>query len=125
MTNQTLKFLAWACKVLAIIDSVGLPVLLRPRWGISQIADAQLIVLAVLSVIPNRWLVFSRIFFTTFLLLTLFPFRVFFHISAYKDVDLASLIAGIFVGLFVFASLPLSLVLSRIRLRRGDKFTFA
>jgi hypothetical protein len=125
MTSQSLKLLAWACKVLAVFDSVGLPLLLHPRWGVNRIADVQLIALAVLSLIPNRWLVFSRISFVTFLLLTLFPFRDYFYISAYRDVDWASLIASIFVAFFVFAPSPLSLILSRMRFRRGDKFTYA
>ncbi len=124
MTNPSLKSLAWACKVLAIIGSVGVPLILHPRWGVNRIADVELIVLAVLSLIPNRWLVFSRVSFVIFLLLTLFPFRVFFHISAFRDFDLASVIAMI-ISVFFFAPLPLSLVLSRMRFQRGDKFIYA
>jgi hypothetical protein len=125
MSNPSLKSVALACKVLAILECVGLPLILRPRWGLDRIADVQLIGLAVLSLIPNRWLVFSRAPFVLFLVLTLFPFRDYFYISAYKDVDWASLIGGIFIGLFLFAPLPLSLVLSRMRFRRGDKFIYA
>jgi len=125
LTYLSLKSLARTCKVLAILVSVVVPLILGHRWGVSRVADVQLLRLAVLSVIPNGWLVFSRISFVIFLLLTLFPFRVLFHISAYRDVDWAVLMVGIFVEFFVFAPLPLSLVLSRMRLRRGDKFTFA
>jgi hypothetical protein len=125
MSNQSLKSLAWACKVLAIVGSVVVPLLLHPRWGVNRIVDVQLVGLAVLSLIPNRRLVFSRISFVTFLLLTLFPFRTFLHISAYQDVDLALLIAGIFIGFLLFVPLPLSLVLSRMRFQRGDKFIYA
>jgi len=125
MTNPSLKSLAWTCKVLAIFISVVVGLwILHPRWGVNRIADVQLIGLAVLSLIPNRWLVFSRVSFVIFLLLTLFPFRVFFRISAFPDFDLGSLIAMI-IGLSFFAPLPLSLVLSRMRLLRGDKFTYA
>jgi hypothetical protein len=124
MANLSLKPLAWTCKILAIVISVGFPLILRPRWGIDRIADVQLIGFAVLSLIPNRWLVFSRISFVIFLLLALFPFRAFFHISAFRDLDLASVIAMI-ISIFFLAPLPISLVLSRMRFLRGDKFTYA
>jgi hypothetical protein len=124
MSNQSLKLLAWACKVLAIVGSVVVPLILRPHWGINRIADVQLIGLAVLSLIPNRWLVFSRISFVIFLLLALFPFRDYFHISAYRDLDPASVTAMI-IGALFFAPLPLSLVLSRMRFQRGDKLIYA
>jgi hypothetical protein len=88
MGNQSLKSLALACKTLAIVVSVVVPMLLGHRWGVNRIADFQLVGLAVLSLIPNRWLVFSRITFVIFLPLMLFPFRVFFHLSAFKAVDL-------------------------------------
>ena len=123
MTNQSLKSLAWACKVLATLDSVVAPLILRPHWGLNRIADVQLVGLAVLSLIPNRWLVFSRTSFVIFLLLTLFPFRVFFHTSDYRDLDLGSVTAMI-IGVLFFAPLPLSLVLSRMRFRRGDKLYY-
>jgi hypothetical protein len=125
MSNQVLKSLALACKALAIVTSVVLPMLVGHRWGINPVADVQLVGLAVLSLIPNSWLVFSRTTFFIFLLLTLFPFRVFFHVSVFKDVDLGLVLPGIFVAGFLFVPLPLSLVLSRIRFRRGDRFTYA
>ena len=125
MNNQSLKLLALACKTLAIPVSVGIPLILRPRWGVNPIADVQLVGLAVLSLIPNRWLVVSRIPFVIFLLLTLFPFRVFLHLSAYKGADWGLVVAGIVVASIVFGPLPLSLVLSRMRFRRGDRFTYA
>ena len=125
MTNPSLKSLAWACKIIAIFISVVVGLwLLHPRWGVSRIADVQLIGMAVLSLIPNRWLVFSRLSFVLFLLLTLFPFRVFFHISAFRDLDLGSVIAMI-IAVFFFVPLPVSLVVSRMRFQSGDKFTFA
>ena len=90
MTNPSLKSLAWVCKGLAIAGSVVVPLLLHPRWGVNRIADVQLIGLADLSLIPNRWLVFSRVSFVIFLPLTLFPSQIFFHISTYRDLDLGA-----------------------------------
>jgi hypothetical protein len=124
MTSPSLKTLAWACKVLAMIGSVVVPLILHPRWGVNRIADVQLLGLAILSLIPNRWLVFSRMSFVIFLLLALFPFRIYFESSAYRDLDPGAVIAMI-VGVLFFAPLPLSLLLSRMRFQRGDKFTYA
>jgi hypothetical protein len=113
------------CKLLAIVSSVVVPLwIFHPRWGLNPVADGQLVGLAVLSLIPNRWLVFTRFTFAVFLLLSLFPFRVFFHLYAYKGLGTESVV-GVTVGSLFFAPLPLSLVLSRIRFLRGDKFTFA
>jgi hypothetical protein len=125
LPNQSLKALAWTSKILAILISVGIPLILRPRRGVYPIADVQLVGLAVLSLIPNRWLVFSRAFFVAVVLLTLFPFRVFFHSSAYKGTDWGLVAAGTLMACILFVPLPLSLVLSRIRFRRGDRFTYA
>ena len=125
MSNQSLKTLALACKTLAIVVSVVVPMLFGHRWGTNRIADIQLVGLAVLSLIPNLWLVFSRITFVLFLLLTLFPLRVFFHVAAFKGVDLGLVTAGIFVATLLFVPLPLSLILSRMRFQRGDEFAYA
>jgi hypothetical protein len=124
MITPSLKSIAWVCKALAILVNVIGPLILHPRWGVNRIADVQLVGLAVLSLIPNRWLVFSRIFFVIFLVLALFPFDVFFHVSSYRELDVASVTAMIIV-VFLIAPLPLSLVLSRLRLQKGDKFTYA
>ena len=122
-----LKIAAWACKTLAIFVSVVVPALiLHPRWGLNRVADVQLVGLGVLSLIPNRWLVFSRVSFVTFLLLTLFPFQIYLHPAAYENVDWALAAAtGWIVGALVFGPLPASLVLSRVRLNRGERFIFA
>lgn len=124
MSKQSLTSLARTFKILAIVSSVGIPLILHPRWGVNQIADVQLVGLAILSLIPNRWLVFSRISFVIFLLLTLFPFRIFFHISDYKDLDLGSVLAMI-IDVVLIGPMPLSLVLSRMRFQRGHKFIYA
>ncbi len=55
----------------------------------------------------------------------LFPFRDFFRISTFSDLDLGSVLGGTIVLSFFFVPLPLSLVLSRVRFLRGDKFTYA
>ena len=125
MSNQSLKYLALSCKIFAIIGSVVLPMLLGHRWAVNPVADVQLVALAVLSLIPNRWLVSSRISFVIFLLLTLFPFHVFFHVAAFNGIDLGLVLPGILMAVFLFAPLPLSLVLSRMRNQRGDRFTYA
>jgi hypothetical protein len=126
MNNYSLKLPALASKILAITVSVVVPLwIFRPRWGVSMIADVQIVGLAVLALIPNRWLVFSRISFVVFLLLTLFPFRGFFRVAPYRGVDPGLVAMGTLVASLFYVPLPLSLVLSRIRFRRGDKFTFA
>jgi hypothetical protein len=125
MSTQSLQSLALASKALAIIVSVVLPMLFGHRWGVNSVADVQVVALAILSLIPNRWLVFSRITFIVFLLLMLVPFRVFFHLSAFKGVDLGLALPSILVAVFLFIPLPLSLVLSRIRFHRGERFTYA
>jgi hypothetical protein len=123
--SRSLKWLAPACKLLAIFVSVIVPMVLHPRWGVNPIADVQLVGLAILALIPNRWLVFSSASYFLFLLLALFPFRVLFSLSAYRGGDIGFIAFGLLIWLVIFAPLPLSLLFSRIRLRRGDKFVFA
>jgi hypothetical protein len=125
MSNQSLKSLALACKTLAIVVSVIVPLLLGHRWSANRIADVQLVGLAVLSLLPNRWLVFSRMTFVVSLLLALFPFQILFHVSAFKGVDLGLVLPGICMAVLLFVPLPLSLVLSRMRFQRGERFTYA
>lgn len=125
MSDQYLKWLARLCKTLAVFISVVLGLLIfPPRWNVSAVADAWVVCMAVLALVPNRWLVSSRISFVIVLLPTLVPFRGFFEISNYRDFDLPSVIA-IFIDFSFLAPLPLSFALSRIRLQRGDKFTYA
>jgi hypothetical protein len=126
MGNHSLKSLALACKILGIVVSVVIPVLIfHPRWGVSLIADVQIVGLAVLALIPNRWLVFSRISFAISLLLTLFPFHDLLRASVYRGVGPGIAGVGILVATLLYAPLPLSLVLSRMRLQKGDRFAFA
>jgi hypothetical protein len=99
--------------------------ILHRRWGVNPIVNAEFVGLAALSLIPNRWLVFSRISFLIFLILALIPFHIFFESSTFRGLDLGSVIGGAIVVSFFFLSLPLSLILSRMRFIRGDKFIFA
>jgi hypothetical protein len=126
MSNELLKALARVSKILAIFITavVGL-LILPPRWGFSPIADVQIVGLAVLSLLPNRWLVSSRISFVLFLLIALFPFHVYFSVSAFRRVDFGLAALGIIFSLGLFGPLPLSLILSHIRFRRGETFLYA
>ena len=125
MSNKSLKLLALTCKILAIFVSVIVPMILPPRWGVNPIADIQLLGLAVLSLVPNRWLVFSRTSFVISLVLTMFPFHVYFSVSVFRGVDIGLIAAGLMMSLFLFAPLPLSLIFSRMRFRREERFTYA
>ena len=106
MNNQYLKWLSRLCKTLGIFISVVLgPLIIQPRWNVSAVADAWVVCMAVLSLVPNRWLVTSRISLVIVLLPTLVPFRVFFDTSSYRSLDLPSVIA-MFIVLFFSAPLP-------------------
>jgi hypothetical protein len=126
MSNQSLKVLSLACKILAVFFTVIVGLwILPPRWGVNPVADVQAVMLAVLSLVPNRWLVFSRISFVIFLLIALFPFHVFLLISVFRGVDVGMVAVGLFVAFCMFAPLPLSLIFSRMRYQRGVRFTYA
>jgi hypothetical protein len=125
MSNGSLKLLALVCKIFAIFVSVVVPMILHPRWGVNPVADVQLVGLAVLSLIPNRWLVFSSVSFFVSLLLALFPFHAFFPVSVFRGVDFGLLVSGLMISFLLFAPLPLSLIFSWMRFRKGEKFTYA
>jgi hypothetical protein len=119
--NKNLTASAWACKLLSIAVSVVLP------WMIGHhgvFTYPQTAVLAALALIPNRWLVFSRISFVIFVLITLFPFFDILLHSTYKDADVLADLPAIFVVVCLFGPLPLSLVFSRLRYNRGEKFMY-
>jgi len=122
--SRSLKLLAWICKLMAVAVSVILPWMME-HFGINHIADVQAVVLGVMALIPNRWLVFSRVSFTIALLLTMFPLQVFLPLSVFRGTDIGLIAAGLMISLFFFAPLPLSLIISRIRLVRGERFTYA
>jgi hypothetical protein len=82
MNNQYLKRLACLCKT-----SVFWILIAYARWNVSAIADAWVVGMAVLSSVPNRWLVSSRISFVIVRLPSLVPLRVFFDTSSYRNLD--------------------------------------
>ena len=150
--QSSLKPPAVACKVLASIEAIavawfmiGLDVNLllatTPNrdapddWG-TPAYDHRLYVsiaitslIAVLVVVPNRWLVFSRAVFGPSLIVALLPlcFSLFlicseFHILSYQLFETAM---GGAIMILLSAPWPLSLIISRMRLRRGEIFTYA
>lgn len=127
MNDENLRLAAWASKTLSIFVSVVVPAafIFRPRWGLNRSADIQLVALAVLSLIPNRWLVFSWPLFTLFLLAALAPFRVLLHASGYHDAYWGLVIAAWLLAALFYGPLALSLVLSRMRFLRGSEFLYA
>lgn len=123
--NRALKPLARVFKIFALVDYVVAPLVLRPHWGIHKVADAELIGLALLALIPNRWVVGNPFLFGTILVLSLFPNRDLLAFSTWRGLDVASAIAAC-IGVFLYTiPLPFSLVLSRIRFVRNERFVFA
>jgi hypothetical protein len=76
---------------------------------------AELITLAVLAILPNRWLVFSRTVFAVSLLIALIPFYQFGRPTEWQSL--------IFDLLFL-APLPLSIILSFARYRKGENIGY-
>jgi hypothetical protein len=113
-------------KILSVFFTVVIGLWILPhRWGVNPVADIQSVLLAVLSLVPNRWLVCSRVSFIVFLLVTLFPFHVLFPVSVFTGVDAGSMAVSMFMVVCLFAPLPLSLIFSRTRFQRGEKFVYA
>ena len=128
MSNQHLKWLALAGKIVAIAVWIVVPWVLGSYHHYDEHHTVYLVqnsLLAVLSLIPNRWLVFSRTSFVIFLLLTLLPFDVFLPLSVFRGVDFGMIAAGLMMSFCLFAPLPLSLIFSRMRWQRGERFTYA
>lgn len=124
INSQSLKLLAYVFKLFATFVSV-MPLWFFPiAWGTNPIGAAQTVGLAILSVVPNRWCVFSRTSFAISLLLAFFPFRVLFSF-AHKGAPWGMVAGGVLVGCILFLPLPVSFVLSRARLQRGEKFVYA
>lgn len=85
--------------------------------------------LTILVVIPNRWLVFSRITFIPSFVISLLPlgFSLFlicteFDILFYQFLETLEFWA---ITILLSAPWPLSVILSRIRFRRGEVFVYA
>lgn len=125
INSQSLKLLAYVFKLFAIFVSVAVPLLALPlNWGGDPIVTAQTVGLAILSVVPNRWCVFSRTSFVISFLLAVFPFRALFSF-AHKGAPWGMVAGGVLVGCILFLPLPVSFVLSRARFQRGEKFIYA
>ena len=92
MTHESLRSAAQGFKIVAITFNVAIFRLNLPRLLYShRVADIlELCAMAVLSLLPNRWLVSTRAAFILSLLLSLFPSRDFFSLSALKDLDFLS-----------------------------------
>jgi hypothetical protein len=146
--QSSLKPPAVACKVLASIEAIavawfmiGLDVNLLlattpsrdapDDWG-TPAYDHRLYVsiaitslIAVLVVVPNRWLVFSRAVFGPSLIVALLPlcFSLFLICSLFRELFETAMFGAIMI--LLSAPWPLSLIISRMRLRRGEIFTYA
>ena len=138
-----MKALAIVCKILAAIIWIGIAwfkisldiMILHlsspPRESPTQIylEIFVLSVIALLAVVPNRWLVFSRIAFGISLVIALFPLGVnlihdwrsdpFMAMRNYLDPE-----ALVFLA-FIFCPLPFALSLSFWRRRKGEKVAYA
>jgi hypothetical protein len=128
MKNQDLKVLGFVSKAVAIMVWVLVPWILGPFSHYDRdhrIFLVQNSIQALLSILPNRWLVFSRASFCVFLALALLPFHIFLPLPDLARVDIGSIVLGLLVAFVMFVPLPLSLVLSRVRFRRGEKFVYA
>jgi hypothetical protein len=150
--QQTLRPFAIACKVVAIIeylggawvkinlDVSGLRATSQPMyrdapqdWGTAAYYHrtySEIVViclLLLLALIPNRWLVSSRFVFWVSMLIALTPILVVVA-NSFSIHDLSSwldaFIALVLMSLF-FGFLPLSLIFSFWRHRRGEKVTYA
>ena len=127
MSNQFLKWLALVAKIVAIMVWILVPWVLGSYHHYDENHRLYLVqnsIAAVLSLVPNRWLVFSRVSFSIFLLLALLPFDVFLPLSVFRGVDLGLIAAGLAIAFCLFVPLPLSLIFSRIRFRRGERFAY-
>jgi hypothetical protein len=92
-----------------------------PDWGTpafyhrSYLEIATLSALAVLAILPNRWLVFSPISFAISLLVALIP-----SYSLLSSLTERSDLPWMAFPMCLFAPLPLSLILSFWRRRKGE-----
>ena len=127
-----LKILAWLCKIAAILfwslealvkigfdvaNSLGSAGLGTPgSFQGTYFEIAIMSALFVLAILPNRWLVFSPIAFVISLLISLIPFYPL--LSSMRVLSDLSWMAPLII---FFGLLPLSLILSFWRRRKGEK----
>jgi hypothetical protein len=79
---------------------------------------------ALLAMLPNRWLVSLRITFAAALLIALIPlFGIFYNMFS-SDMDWSDRLM-LMIPVVLFTPLPLSLILSFARLRKGEKVFYA
>jgi len=147
-----MKILAFVCKILAAIIWLGAAALevgfdvaemhatTPPRdaqhdWGTPTYFHRMyldmfmVLVVALLAVVPNRWLVFSRLAFGAAVAIALLPFCVvlihdwtsdpFMSVRNYLDPG-----AWMFAA-FIFGPLPVALALSFWRRQKGADVTYA
>ncbi|HXC37186.1 MAG TPA: hypothetical protein VNV43_15020 [Candidatus Acidoferrales bacterium] len=135
--------LALICKVLAVIIWVG-EALIKSNWDIHEMHMLQgwgktpniqgtyleilaLSGIALFSAAPNRWLVFSPIAFCISLSIAVFPFFfvVFKNLSGpFNTVGVVFSPANSIAMILIFGPLPLSLAMSFLRQRGGEKISY-
>jgi hypothetical protein len=149
--QSILKPLAFVCKIIAVfiwLSGVWSEVLglYAPRDGLGHLASASLLslyaeicgilVVALVAVIPNRWLVSSPYVFTASLVIAVVPMffaiyhwvaditfiRAFSHPILMAFFSLAFMIIDMVI---VYIPLPLSLIASFWRGRMGQQVTYA
>lgn len=131
MSDKDLKSVALAGKIIAILAWVFLPWFLGTYHNYNADHPIYLIengCMAMLSILPNRWLVFSRLGYYVFLSISCVFLLVSLSgmlLSASVPGDMALIAVGLLVVVFLFIPLPLSLIFSRIRYRRGEIFIYA
>jgi hypothetical protein len=85
--------------------------------------------LAILVLVPNRWLTFSRLVFAPSLVIALLPvcFSLFLLSTTLSCIVSEPFMAasGWVIMILLSAPWPLSLIFSRMRFRRGETFTYA
>ena len=144
-----LKIFAWLSKIVAalilsytayIIISLDVSSLHAPNhwvdgenWGTPAFKHRiyleiiGMLVIFLLAMLPNRWLVSSRIIFVVSLLIALIPIGMllFDAVSdtASEGMDLSDLFS--LIGIVISIPLPLSLILSFMRLQKGEKVFYA
>jgi hypothetical protein len=149
--QSSLKPPAVACKILASIEAIGAAWFLiglyvyelratePPRdaldWGTPgyyhriYFSIAIVSLLAILALMPNRWLTFSRFFFIPSLIIALLPFCFSLFLISTTLFCIMSEPFGTAVDwvimILLSAPWPLSLIFSRMRFRRGAVFTYA
>jgi hypothetical protein len=135
------KVFAWLSKIAAIlfwlvvawvtisldISSLNTPSHWREGddWGTPEfhhriyLEIAEVTTLAVLAILPNRWLVFSPVTFVMALLIALTPFySIPGALTEWSD------LLWLMPIMLLFSLLPLSLILSFWRRRKGEKIRY-